>query len=226
MSIESANGRVGQVEATALRPVVRGEGVRRWTAPASKEAIVWTYDTNGIVLGSLPPGIRGWLTPYRRALLSRSDARSARWWGLFRTAAALNDRPRVIWADIGLTPRATVLDIGDPTVPLNTCYVARCPSDIDAKALSALINSPLTAAWLSLVAEPALGGYRRYLGWTMALLPVPTAWAEHRTRLASIAERARLDPACVTRTELIDATKDAFGLTRRAIDPLLAWAAE
>ena len=225
--VESANGRRGHIEAATLRPVARGEAVRRWIAPTTNEAIIWTYDANGVVLQTLPPGVARWLTPYRRDLLSRSDARSAsRWWSLFRTEAARADRPRVIWADIGRTPRATVLEIGNPTVPLNSCYIARCPSDVDALALAALINSPLIEAWLSVVAEPARGGYRRYLGWTMALLPVPIAWAEHRVHLAWLAGRARLDPEAVTRTELLEATIDAFGLTRRTVEPLLTWAAK
>jgi hypothetical protein len=225
--IESLNGRRGQIEAAELRPIARGEGVRRWIAPTTNEAIVWTHDANGSVLATLPPGVARWLTPYRRDLMSRSDARSAsRWWSLFRTEAARADRSRVIWADIGRTPRATVLDIGDPTVPLNSCYVARCPSEVDALALSALINSPLIAAWTSVVAEPARGGYRRYLGWTMALLPVPAAWAKHRTHLALLAGRARLDPEAVTLMELLEATIDAFGLTRRMVEPLLSWATE
>jgi Eco57I restriction-modification methylase len=224
--VASANGRRAHLESAALRPVARGEDVRCWIAPRAGQSIVWPYDANGTVLTTLPAGVAHWLTPYRRALLARADARSAaKWWSLFRIESARCDVPRVIWADIGRTPRATVLDAGDPTVPLNSCYVARCPTSDDALALSALINSSLLASWLSVVAEPARGGYRRYLGWTMALLPVPTAWEEHRPKLASLAIRARLDSESVTRSEVLSAAIDAYGLTRRVVEPLLTWSA-
>ena len=63
-----------------------------------------------------------------RRLAARTDLRGARsWWTLFRTEAAdANDRG-VVWSDFGRTPRAAVLPAGDPTVPLNSCYVLSCP---------------------------------------------------------------------------------------------------
>jgi len=224
--ISSANGREGAIESACLRSVARGEDVVRWAAPVGDKSLIWTHDDNGHVLSTLPRAVAGWLSPYRRALLARADARSAvRWWSVFRTESARNDVARVIWADIGRSPRAAVLEPGDPTVPLNTCYVARCPTTEDALALSALLNSPILAAWLSLVAEPARGGYHRYLGWTMSLLPVPVAWDRHRSRLAALGSSARANRDSVTESELLEATVDAYQITRRAIDPLLAWAA-
>ena len=224
--VSSANGREGEVESACLRPVARGEDVTRWAAPTAVQSLVWTHDANGHVLRTLPPAVARWLSPYRRALLGRADARSAaRWWSVFRTEGARNDVARVIWADIGRSPRAAVLEPGDPTVPLNTCYVARCPTTEDALALSALLNSPIIGAWLSVVAEPARGGYRRYLGWTMSLLPVPVAWDRHRSALADMARRARDDRDSVSESELLEATIDAFRLTRRDVDPLLVWTA-
>ena len=59
---------------------------------------------------------------------------------------------------------------GDATVPLNSCYVARCRDCATPIALAALLNSPLARAWLDAIAEPARGGYHRYLGWTLSLL--------------------------------------------------------
>ena len=35
---------------------------------------------------------------------------------------------------------------------------------------------PLVGAWLGILAEPARGGFHRYLGWTLALLPLPRDW--------------------------------------------------
>jgi hypothetical protein len=131
----------------------------------------------------------------------------------------------VIWGDVGREPRASVLDAGDPTVPLNSCYVTRCQNAVDAHALAALLNGPVARAWLNAVAEPARGGYRRYFGWTMSLLPLPAAWQRARTLLAPLGERARLG-ALPTEIELLDASLAAYGLDADVVAPLVAWAAE
>jgi hypothetical protein len=125
------------------------------------------------------------LAPRRYELERRSDARGTKWWALFRTEAARADMPRVVWADVTRVPRAAVLRAGDPTVPLNTCYALRCRDEVDALTLAALINSPLSAAWLRALAEPARGGYRRLLAWTMALLPVPDDWDRARDKICA-----------------------------------------
>lgn len=216
--VRAENGREGEVESAYLRPVLRGEEVRRGTRVESPDRIVWTHGIDGNPLARLPEGVARWLAPHRRLLASRSDAsRASRWWSVFRTDAAASDRPRVVWADIGRSVRATVLGSGDPTVPLNTCYVARCRSDEDAMALCALLNSPLVSAWLSVVAEQARGGYRRYLGWTISLLPIPERWDECRSSLAC----AGMDPH-----HLLDLTIAAYDLKGRDVEPLLVWAAE
>ncbi|HEY0971064.1 MAG TPA: hypothetical protein VGE02_08865 [Gemmatimonadales bacterium] len=98
----------------------------------------------------------------------------------------------------------------------------RCASDADALALVALLNSPVVAAWLSLLAEPARGGYRRYMAWTVALLPIPRRWAESRDDLARIACAAW--GGCPPHDdELTDAACRAYGVTPREVRPLLEW---
>jgi hypothetical protein len=116
-----------------------------------------------------------------------------------------------------------VLCAGQALVPLNTCYVTMCRDEDDAFALAALVNSPVAAAWLDALAEPARGGYRRFLGWTMALLPVPQRWEEARVQLAGVGRRATRNPECVTENELTRATLRAFGLRARDVAPLIAW---
>jgi hypothetical protein len=218
-SICAENGREADIESDLLRPVLRGEEVRAWTHSSSGSRIVWTHGIDGNPLAKLPDAAARWLAPFRRALVARSDARHARrWWSVFRTDAAASDKPRVVWADIGRTVRATVLRAGDCTIPLNTCYVARCRSDDDALALCALLNSSLSTAWLSVVAEQARGGYRRYLGWTISLLPIPRRWSECRRSLAD-AYGAEPD-------DLLDAVMEAYGLRRKDVEPLLVWTAE
>ena len=211
------------IDRAMLRPLLKGERLRRWTVPPSIDAIIWTHDMHGSVLRSLPTRTERWLSGWRRQLAARSDARDrAPWWSLFRTEAAATDRARVVWGDVGREPRASVLLPGDTRVPLNTCYVVRCPDASDAFALAALLNGPLARAWLDGLAEPARGGYRRYLGWTMSLLPIPDEWQRARDVLAPLGESG----ACgrpPSDQQLLDASLTAYGADRPAMTALVAW---
>ena len=220
-----AGERSALVEREMLRPLLRGETTAAWRATPSAESIIWTHGASGAVLPSLPPHAARWLARWRRRLVARSDARSGgAWWTLFRTPAASPARARVVWADMGRTPRALLLAAGDPTVPLNSCYVVRCDDETDALALTALLNSSLAAAWLHVLAEPARGGYHRYLGWTMALLPLPRDWACAREILAPLASRA-MDGDVPKPSELLDAATRAYRLRAADVAPLIGWAA-
>lgn len=223
--VQAANGRRGCVETSLLRPVLRGEHIAPWRLVAPNECIVWTHAPNASALERLPTHAARWLTPWRRQLSMRADGRTGRWWSLFRLDGARSDRPRVIWADVGRSPRATLLSADDPSVPLNSCYVAICPDESNALALLAVLNSPLAEAWLAALAEPARGGYRRYLGWTMSLLPLPLAWESACSTLAPIS-RAALSgsiAAGALRDALLEATLAAYGLQHDELAPLLAW---
>ena len=141
---------------------------------------------------------------------------------LFRTESADCARTRVVWSDFGRAPRAAILPAGDPTVPLNSCYVLPCSDPVDALALAALLNSALAAAFLNAIAEPARGGWHRYLAWTVELLPLPGNWARARTILAPLAERALLGQA-PTQGELLAAVTSAYRLRQEQLAPLVAW---
>jgi hypothetical protein len=220
-------GRSGAIERSLLRPLLRGESVRRWAAEPTRERLLWTHATSGSAgpLDRLPPGAAQWLAPWRRRLQARTDgAGRHRWWSLFRTAAAANEHPRVVWADFGRSPRALILPAGDATVPINSCYVVPCLTREDALTLAAVLNSPLAAAWLALIAEPARGGYRRYLAWTMALLPLPRDWELARRLLSPLARRAT-EGERVTEDELLSAAIRAYRLRPGDVAALVGWCA-
>ncbi|HVX41439.1 MAG TPA: hypothetical protein VHB25_17875, partial [Gemmatimonadaceae bacterium] len=221
--IEGSDGRRATIERVLLRPLARGEHLARWNRPERSEWIIWTHDAGGAPLERLPAHAARWFARWRHALMSRTDARhGARWWSLFRTESARTDRPRVIWCDLGREPRASVIATGDGLVPINSCYAARCADDRDAFTLAALLNGPLARAWLNAIAEPARGGYRRYFGWTLSLLPLPRDWARARDVLGALGERAaRSAPGD---RELLDAALDAYELEHDDVAPLIAWA--
>jgi hypothetical protein len=214
--------RSGWVEQSLLRPVLRGELVRAWRPPQPAEHIIWTHDHADRPLARLPAHAARWLRQWRHELDTRTDARAGGvWWRLFRTAAARHDVHRVVWNDIGRSPRALVLEPGDGTVPINTCYVAFARERV-ALALAALLNGPLAAAWLHVLAEPARGGYRRYMAWTIASLPVPAQERVFRDTLAPLGEAARAGED-VSPAQLLDAALAAYGLRHRDVAPLLEW---
>lgn len=228
----SAGGRSALIERSMLRPVLRGEQLSHLAGEhmhephsAAHEAsrIVWTHDTTGAPLRTLPPAAARWLSHWRRRLEARGDARGRLpWWTLFRTESARHDTPRVVWADIGKRLRTVVLAAGDPTVPLNTCYVLHAASDTDAWALHALLASPLAAAWLDTLAEPARGGFRRYLGWTVSTLPVPQHWAVARNALAEIG-RCSGRGIGVPIDIVNRVTANAFNIALGDVQALLEW---
>ena len=72
------------------------------------------------------------------------------------------------------------------------------------------------------LAEPARGGYHRYLGWTLSLLPLPTPWDRARDALAAVGERAHAGHPPGD-AELLDVVVRAFGLRPPAVTALLDW---
>ena len=204
------------------RPVLRGDLVRAWSAPESPMVIVVPCDRSGTTLASLPAPLARHFATHQRALRARTDLRPRDpWWSLFRTDLLGSAGWRVIWADIGRTLRATILPPHAPAVPLNTCYGIRLHDPVDAHALVALLNAPTTTAWLSLIAEPARGGYHRFMGWTVLALPLPD-WQRARECLAPIAARARRGETVSTES-LHEAALDAYRITPRQVAPLLDW---
>ena len=216
-------GRRGMIEREMLRPLIRGETLEKWTVAGPREYLVWPHDEHDRPRRALPPLARRWLLPFHDMLGARSDLHGRfPWWSVFRTDSASHAKPRVVWADFGLTPRATVVEACEPFVALNSCYVVSCETTDDAHALATLLNSSLAAAWLNSIAEPARGGYRRYLGWTLSLLPIPVDWNGARSTLTELGERA-IHGDVPANDEILGAVVGAYQLCLADVQPLLSW---
>ncbi|MGH7650624.1 MAG: Eco57I restriction-modification methylase domain-containing protein [Gemmatimonadaceae bacterium] len=223
LAMISTDARNGSIELEMLRPLVRGETLSAWEMTGPREYLVWTHSDDNRPRKEIPPFARQWLLPFRDQLAGRADLRGRLpWWSVFRTESANHHSARVIWADFGLRPRAIVVEPGDRVVPLNTCYSTACDGFDDAYALVALLNGSLAAAWLNVLAEPARGSYRRYLGWTMSLLPLPTDWPRARAILAPLGQRG-MSGDVPTDADLLAAALESYGLTAENIQPLLSW---
>jgi hypothetical protein len=217
------DGHSARIEPGILRPLVRGEGVTQWSLGRHHEHIVFPHDSALQPLTELPPLAAAWLGRWRKELRGRSDLRGRTpWWSLFRTEAAASRRPRVVWADLSRSPRAAVIGAADPVVPLNSCYVVFTECLEEAQALTVWLNSPLAAAWLSALAEPARGGFRRMFGWTVGLLPLPRDWDNAVAALAPLGARA-MQGDVPERSELEDAAEAALGLAPSDVESLLTW---
>jgi N-6 DNA Methylase len=222
----STGERRGRIEREMLRPLVRGETLAAWRTTGQREYLLWPHCDNNLPRKELPPLARRWLLPFRDQLSSRSDLHGRfPWWTIFRTESARHEHPRVIWADFGRTPRAMVIEAGDSVVPLNSCYAVSCNTLDDAHGLAALLNCPLVSAWLNVVAEPARGGYRRYLGWTMSMLPLPRDWDRAHGQLAPLGARA-MSGDVPSDSELLLAALDSYRLRLSDIQPLLSWTSD
>ena len=222
----TGGGRRGIIEREMLRPLIRGEALDKWTVAGPREYLVWPHDEHDRPRRALPPLARRWLLPFHETLSARSDLHGRfPWWSVFRTESASHAKPRVIWADFGLTPRATVVEAREPFVALNSCYVVSCETIDDAHALATLLNSSLAAAWLNSIAEPARGGYRRYLGWTLSLLPIPVDWNRARSMLNPLGERA-MHGDVPADDEILGAVLGAYQLCLADVQPLLSWTAD
>lgn len=214
--------REGLIERALLRPALRGEDLTAFASTSLPRAIIWTHDVTLQPLNNLPPRVSRWLSHWRPTLERRTDVRSRdRWWSLFRLEASVRGW-RVAWGDVGRTPRAVVLPPDADTVPMNSCYVVRAPSEVDADALATWLNAPLAAAWLGAIAEPARGGYHRFLGWTMARLPLPADWPDARSVLAGTGRDARRGRA-PSLAELHEISLRAFRIRASLVEPLLTW---
>ena len=84
------------------------------------------------------------------------------------------------------------------------------------------MDQPSRAGWLDAVAEPARGGFRRYLGWTVARLPIPSDWARARDILAPLG-RSGVAGETVSDADLLDAAIAAYRVRASAVRPLVEW---
>jgi hypothetical protein len=100
--------------------------------------------------------------------------------------------------------------------------VVRTRSEDAAHAFAALLNSPVGTAWLGAIAEPARGGYRRFLGWTCARFPVPHDW-ERAIRLLAPIGRAASGGQVLDAWSLTQQVLAAYRVSHGQVAPLLSW---
>ena len=200
------------------RRALRGRDIRAFRAHG-RTRLLWPADARGEPWPNLPPQLLDYLAPHRGLLSRRSDLHDARWWRLFRTAAATAAH-RVAWGDLARRLEATVVESSD-LIPINSCYVAALPSALAAESLTAWLNCSWIRALARLRAEPAAGGAARFGARAVGAVPLPRAVLGHPVLAALTHAAASKDVDEV----LDDCTADLLGLDlsdRALLAPLAA----
>lgn len=163
-----------EIEPELLRWAVRGRDVRAFQIRRTRR-LLWPCDANGQALASLPRAAAQYLAPHTGALRRRADHHGGRSWALFRTRPASAPH-RVVWADVARRLEAAALsgprDLA--LIPLNTCYVLPVPECRTALRLAAWLNSTWCRSAAAAIADPASGGFARFIARVVSSLPCPT----------------------------------------------------
>jgi hypothetical protein len=217
------DGTVVSLEASVLRPALRGRDVRPFEAAATR-VLFCPHRPGGDCLTRLPPRAANYVAARERRFRDRADFRSGPPWTLFRIRAALG-ASRVVWPDIARRPVAVALDETPlaNAVPLNTCYVAAVPDRDTALAITAVFNSTWAAASALATADEARGGYRRINARVSGTFPVP-ARGPATSALCALSAAAH-DGHYPHQDDLDDAVADALGLPADTRDRLRRLAA-
>ncbi len=178
------------IEPAVVRPALRGKDIRAFKGQPSSR-IIWTHDSSGSVLPSLPPNATRHFARHSEALRGRSDDGGPVPWSLFRAAAG-REVPRVVWPDLSLRlETACLVDEGEiQWVPLNSCYVVSTKSAGIALALCGWLNSTWARAAARATADPASGGYARFNARAVGGVPLPPE-ALNDDRLTVLTRRGR-----------------------------------
>jgi hypothetical protein len=190
------------IEASALRPALRGADVVRWSALPSRH-VVWVPQ-NEDPSAVTPPRLQRFLARHRHRL-----GANGREVGALQRLSPLTLGHKVVWADVATDLRAAVVPERTrattgwtlPVVPLNTVYFAATASDRESRILAAYLNSMPVRVFARTIAERAKDGHFRFFAWTVAVLPLPVGWrsgpvADRLEELSGEAHRlGGLDPA-------------------------------
>jgi hypothetical protein len=167
---------------------------------------------------------------WRDRLEARADwVRGDAIWSVFRLPME-GAGWRVVWRDIAKFVEAAPVrpvDDGGP-VGLNTLYVVPVRNEDEAVALSAWLNLTPARLVAAALAEPALGGYRRFRAASVCQMPVgDIVWrpehefhgefvrAAYRWRDGDVEARVRLEEMALLEVGLTDAVSTVVKASRR-----------
>jgi hypothetical protein len=219
------------VEASALRPILRGADISAWRY-TSTSYVLWVHGDDGVPHPP-PPRLRRFLARHDERLRARSGSRPGQHPGAIFRLGPETLGPKVAWHDLSDTLNAVALPatarcglgLDLPLVPLNTIYFIPTAETDRALVLSAFLNSLPVRTFARAIAERAKDARFRFFAWTVGILPLPHDWdrAAATDRLGEIAATAHADghitPAA--QTELDALVQTAYRLSDRDLRGLL-----
>ena len=222
----------GLVEASAIRPLLRGTDIRPWSWRLNRW-VIWTHDAAG--LPQPPPRrVRAYLERHAARLSRRSGVRATDPPGtLFRvTRDTLGHK--VVWHDLATSLHAVAVPASTRTtlgpmaiVPLNSVYFIPVPEHRDALLLAAFFNSTPVRSFARAIAERAKDARFRFFAWTIGALPLPADWRTLPVadRLVTLSGQAHAAGATTreARAEMNALVASAYGLDAGAARALRAF---
>jgi hypothetical protein len=223
----------GLVEASTLRPALRGTDIQRWSAAASRH-VIWSAANDA------PDGATADRTPHPRLdrFLRRHADRLRQPPERLGALQRLNEHTlghKVVWPDLAADLRAAAVlpcarsaaGLELPVVPLNTVYFIATTSHAESLLLSAYLNSLPLRTFARAIAERAKDAHFRFFAWTVGVLPLPRDWRDNRAagELTAIAATAHRDGrlARADRERLDAAVTAVYGLTSDHLDAIAAF---
>lgn len=216
------------VEASALRPVIRGADVQPWRT-ATQRHVLWT-PRNDDPRASPPRRLTSYLSRHAGAL----NQPASRLGVLQRLSSGMYGY-KVVWSDLASDLRAaavpasirTVTGMDAPVVPMNTVYFIATPCDRVAHLLAGYLNSLPVRTFARAIAERAKDAHFRFFAWTIAVLPLPCGWqdgasAERVVGISRDAHRTRaIEPH--VQVELDALIGGAYGLDAEEMESIAAF---
>jgi hypothetical protein len=218
----------GYVEASALRPVLRGTDVQPWRTRIQRH-VLWT-PRNDDVSAPSPRRLARFLNRHAAALRQPADRLGT----LQRLSGGMFGH-KVVWSDLASDLRAAavpctvrgVTGIDNPIVPMNTVYFIATPDDRDALLLAGYLNSTPLRTFARAIAERAKDAHFRFFAWTIAMLPLPLGWHEgaEADRIVAISGDAHRAGAIESRMrcELDGIVAGMYGLTAAEVGSIRAF---
>jgi hypothetical protein len=207
----------GWIEASCVRPALRGADVEAWSTSIERH-LIWTpYNNNR--LETAPPRLKQFLHRHRSRLGADVHSRGT----LHRLSNhALGNK--VVWSDLAADLRAAavpaqvrnIAGLRTPVIPLNTVYFIATGSPDESMLLSAYLNSLPLRVFARAIAERAKDLHFRFFAWTIAVLPIPGDWRTNRyaAPLTAMAQKAHVDGgmSMTERVRLDELVATAYGL--------------
>lgn len=218
----------GFVEASALRPVLRGTDVQPWLTRRDRY-VLWT-PRNDDPRAVPPPRLKRFLSRHAAAL----NQVPLQLGTLQRLSSGMYGH-KVVWSDLASDLRAaavpesirTVAGSDAPVIPLNTVYFIAARCERTALLLAGYLNSMPVRTFARAIAERAKDAHFRFFAWTIAVLPLPTCWQDGAAadRVVELSRQAHdaggIQPAA--RAELDDVIGRAYGLDAVHMESLAAF---